>query len=118
MNEVFLVKWRDSSSQSGWRSIEDVSDEPLICESVGFVVKESNSSLVLALSLMDQEQASKPVGDTIIIPTESIISKQKLAGNATAEARASELWDLLHELAPFVPADFQSKVQSLLDAGV
>lgn len=33
-------------------------------------------------------------------------------------SKASELWDLLHELAPFVPGDFQSKVQSHLDAGV
>jgi hypothetical protein len=32
--------------------------------------------------------------------------------------RASELWDLLHELAPFVPSDFQSKVQAQLDAGI
>jgi hypothetical protein len=34
------------------------------------------------------------------------------------EAKASKLWDLLHELAPFVPADFQAKVQTMLDAGI
>lgn len=39
-------------------------------------------------------------------------------GFESASDRASELWDLLHELAPFVPGDFQSKVQSQLDAGI
>lgn len=72
------IQWKDSSSSSGWRSAEDINTEPLICESVGFLVKSDKNSTVLALSMANPDVCSRPIGDTIIIPTKCIVDMRTL----------------------------------------
>ena len=68
----------DSSSASGWRSQGDIRKDALLCESVGFLVGSNKDTNVLALILSDPEQCSKPIGDTITIPTKCIVNMRTL----------------------------------------
>ena len=78
LSKIKWIQWRDSSSQTGWRSLESVSTEALVCESVGFLVKSDKESTVLALSMSDPSECSHPIGDTITIPTKCIIDMRTL----------------------------------------
>lgn len=35
------IKWIDSIRSDGWQYYEDISAEPMECESIGFLIKES-----------------------------------------------------------------------------
>lgn len=47
------IEWTDAWSYSGWRSIHRVEEDPNVCRnhSVGFVVKETDESVMLAQSI-------------------------------------------------------------------
>ena len=51
-NKMYHVKWLDHSScySHGWGTLEDMNDDDLPCETVGFFVKETKTSIYLALS--------------------------------------------------------------------
>ena len=74
-HKVVLVEWIDSAGCSGWQ--EDPITTPLICQSVGFLVRKSKESITLALSFCD-DNCSKPYGDMIVIPRGCIKKKKVL----------------------------------------
>ncbi len=78
VSDVVLVRWVDSCGQPGWQSAIDIIDKPLTCQSVGFLVREDNESIVLALSRSDPSESSKPYGDMILIPSQCVLEKVKL----------------------------------------
>lgn len=52
--KIELVIWRDAGGESeGWESPEDISDENPIIKSVGWLVKETDNNITLAMDLAD-----------------------------------------------------------------
>ena len=64
---IVLVRWLDSSSQHGWLSEDEISKEPVLCETLGFLVKESADHIVVALNRGLSENI-QPWGEVISIP--------------------------------------------------
>ena len=73
--DIVIVKWEDHHSTNGWQDISDISEEPLINTSVGFLVKETPNHIILAQSLVgDGEQC----GDIISILKKTITYKKEV----------------------------------------
>jgi len=50
-NKAYYIKWLDHATcYYGWTDFDDVKDHDLPCESVGFFVKESETSLYFCMS--------------------------------------------------------------------
>ena len=51
-DKIYLIKWNDSATLRGWFDKRDVHKEstPLECESVGWIVRETDDEIVLAAS--------------------------------------------------------------------
>lgn len=54
---LVLVTWKDAKSEaSGWKSIDEVvSGHPATVKSVGWILRQTKSKLVIASSLKDDE---------------------------------------------------------------
>lgn len=52
--KIELVTWRDAGGEEqGWLSPEDIDDENPIIQSVGWVVKETDNNITLAMDWAD-----------------------------------------------------------------
>lgn len=52
--KIELIVWRDAGGeQDGWQAAEDVDDENPIITSVGWVVKETDNNVTLAMDCAD-----------------------------------------------------------------
>ena len=73
------VKWIDSLTQSGWQLLP-IPDEALchLCESVGFVVAETDRGLRLSCSMGDIGGSDEQVSGLVEIPKAAIISRKVL----------------------------------------
>jgi hypothetical protein len=71
--KIELITWRDAGGeQGGWQSPEEVDDVNPIIQSVGWVVKETDNNVTLAMDLSDD-------GDTHTrgrIPKGMIVTRQ------------------------------------------
>lgn len=74
--KIVWVQWLDSASAMGWMSRDSLPTEPLVCESVGFLLNDCDKQITLTLSLLDESEASKPFCDVIIIPKVSVIKSK------------------------------------------
>jgi hypothetical protein len=76
---IELITWRDAGGeQEGWQAPEDVDDENPIISSVGWVVKETDNNVTLAMDWADD-------GDTHTrgrIPKGMIVSRTTLREEA------------------------------------
>jgi len=74
---IELITWRDAGGeQEGWQAPEDVDDVNPIIKSIGWVVKETENNVTLAMDLSDD-------GDTHTrgrIPKGMIVSREVLSG--------------------------------------
>jgi hypothetical protein len=78
---MVYVRWRDSMRETGWRSMDEAVvdvDKPLDAHSVGFIVAESESALMLALNHQAIDGHLEMVGETLIIPREAIVEQRAL----------------------------------------
>lgn len=66
--KLCLVEWVDSSTEYGWHQAGCFDDSVPICQSVGFLLKETDITIVLAHSRSN----SGRYADTITIPKCSI----------------------------------------------
>ena len=75
--KIELVTWRDAGGeQEGWQDPSDIDDANPIITSVGWVVKETDNNLTLAMDIADD-------GDTHTrgrIPKGMIVSREVLKG--------------------------------------
>ncbi len=78
---LVLVKWVDSFGASAhWQSIDGFSREPIICNSVGWLVAETNDCIAVVPHLSEEGRGQIPqqgCGD-MTIPTRSIVSIEDL----------------------------------------
>lgn len=73
MDKVFL-KWIDPAISSGWEPISKY-DKPEfpICETVGFLLKETDAYLVVAFTHADGD-----VNGVLVLPRPALISMERL----------------------------------------
>jgi len=79
---IYLVEWVDSHSFGQWRSQHEwekhATPERLLCTSVGFVVVDNDSFLLLAQSRGNDVDDETCYSDTIMIPRVCIVSSRCL----------------------------------------
>lgn len=68
------ILWLDSAHVSGWISRADTI-EPVRCESIGWVARETGTAITLAISRNPGQW-----GGLIVIPKASILSRARIRG--------------------------------------
>lgn len=80
-HHAYTLKWRDSSTLRGWRSIDDPTHETSTITSVGWLVRQSPKTVTITTSISECGN----VADSLSIPREAILKMTKLknyiAGN-------------------------------------
>ena len=78
---MLYVEWVDSACLNGWLLPSDIdaAGSPTTCASAGFLVKETKTSLVLALNRGVSENVARPFGEVVTIPKVSITKRVRLA---------------------------------------
>lgn len=73
-----VVRWDDAVSTDGWKTIEELSDVVGVT-SIGQVVAAGQKQIVLAATVMDGDEKSKPLySEVIAIPAGFVTDIQKL----------------------------------------
>ena len=78
ITKVLHVTWRDSACGSRW-DLESNLTEVSVCQSVGFVIKETPKALYLCGDLDDEVSTSR----RMTIPKECIIKRRVLSAKTT-----------------------------------
>jgi hypothetical protein len=76
--QIMSVRWVDSATSEGWQDEQDVRKEALKVHTVGFLVRESESTLTLALTRSRLGEGATPWCHTIAIPKCSIYRREVL----------------------------------------
>lgn len=76
-----LIEWEDSAQPSSvWGWVDELSDPvPVLCQTVGFLVKETERCLVLALSIGDASSERPQANGVMQIPRSAVVSLTSLA---------------------------------------
>jgi len=71
---VIKINWRDANTENGWQGKESASKLALmLCDSVGFLLEETDEFFKIAQSINDGEY-----GDVTVIPKNQIIKRRFL----------------------------------------
>ncbi len=80
--KLLLVEWEDAAgpSTSGWRSTENVIQEPFMCRSIGWLVREGPTHITLAghIGNVDGDESDEQVSGYMHIPRGMIRRQQVL----------------------------------------
>lgn len=78
--DLVLVEWLDSGRNADWTPLDDVSEPaPVICQSVGWLVRKTKHAILLMANLSHPEGAAIHQGcGSLSIPTCSIASIKTL----------------------------------------
>ena len=49
--KIVELTWHDAWSDSGWKRIEDLADRPLVCSSIGYLIRETTAGYLIAGSI-------------------------------------------------------------------
>ena len=71
------VKWIDSCSSSTWKTSEDI-QEPVLCYTSGYVVKDTKLYVTIAASICLFTDDNHHISDQISIPKGCIVSRKKI----------------------------------------
>lgn len=72
---LVLIEWQDSYCATGWQHISTLDAEPLVCRSVGWLVRESAECKVVAPHLSAEHSEAPLQGNGVMaIPTRAILS--------------------------------------------
>ena len=76
-NKIVLIEWLDSHSGRGWQTLDELEGktEPLYCQSVGWLIKETKDCKVIVPHISGEENGDimlQGCGD-MIIPNKAII---------------------------------------------
>ena len=78
-DELSWIKWIDSQSWNGWRDRNDAlkwaKEETMICESVGWILYESEDRVVIS---SHKAHGADMVDDVWIIPKSAIIERMRI----------------------------------------
>ena len=75
--KLVYVRWIDSAapSDSSWHKVEDLSLEPLACDTVGYLVSETKTGVSIASSVMENGL----LYGVITIPKVAVLKRRTLA---------------------------------------
>lgn len=71
---LLRIEWNDATSTGNWALPEDVTNAPVLVESVGWKIKEDRLTITLAQS----RAANGRVADTISIPKVCVVKRRRL----------------------------------------
>ena len=76
-----LVEWEDSAQpSSAWGWVDEISHpEPVLCQTVGFLVKETERCLLVALSIGDALSERPQANGVMQIPRSAVVSLTSLS---------------------------------------
>lgn len=79
--QPILVEWEDSAQpSSAWSWVDEISDpHPVLCKTVGFLVKETDRCLLLALSIGDATSERPQANGVMQIPRSAVVKLTSLA---------------------------------------
>ena len=68
--EIVYVEWIDSTRTEGWSTAKEIQEacKPMKCRTVGFVARENDTEIVLALSAAHGEHVGSPYCSLMTIP--------------------------------------------------
>lgn len=69
---IEVITWKDATSEYGWREPDEIEIKPAINKSAGFLVKENDDGVIIA---MDYCPADGDYNSTGYIPKSLIISR-------------------------------------------
>ena len=67
MTRVVKIVWIDAESTTEWTPVDEL-NEPQVVHTLGFLVKESDTTYFISNSIYHDDKAKLHVGDTIAIP--------------------------------------------------
>lgn len=71
---LVLIEWEDSYCATGWQHIADLGVSPLVCRSVGWLVRESEDCKVVAPHISTEHSEAPLQGNGMMaIPTRAIL---------------------------------------------
>ena len=76
MDEIKIVriKWNDTTHYQGWHKPDELDNmSPLIIESVGWLIRENETAIFLAMS-----HGEYRIGDILIIPKKMVLERWEL----------------------------------------
>ncbi len=76
--KVFLVDWIDSCGQEGWISKDNLQVHATMCQTIGFLVGETDEAIALALNRSTMGEGYRPYGEIICIPKVAIKKMRQL----------------------------------------
>lgn len=74
---VEYIKWIDHFSVDEWKQVEDIDAAPAPVESVGWIVKENEAVVVLAVNACSKSEETE-VSCTMVIMRSCIIERKRL----------------------------------------
>lgn len=72
--DIVIVDWHDSMMSGGWRNDKDCKIDIVICQSVGFLVDETEDGICIALNRCTNDDCT-PFGHLVSIPKVAIIRR-------------------------------------------
>jgi hypothetical protein len=72
------VVWRDSRGGGGWVPASEIDAEPAEIHSVGWVVSETPTAIVLAASVESRDHGGRHVLDPLTIPLSAVLERRSL----------------------------------------
>ncbi len=76
--KLVVIKWIDSrGANARWQYLTDKEDLPVVCFSVGWIIKETKKYKTITPHLSDEQDSRQGCGD-MTIPTNAIESISKL----------------------------------------
>lgn len=74
-----LIYWRDAKYSAGWHTPGEVPSEPCEVETLGWLIKETDEAVIMALSISPDTQT---VGHVSVIPKSGITARFQLPSSA------------------------------------
>jgi hypothetical protein len=72
---LVLITWEDSATEHGWQFDKEVTLTPTPCQSIGWVIRETDDYIVLAGCVSQLSDEVKPSNNRrLVIPKKNILS--------------------------------------------
>lgn len=55
--KLVTVEWVDAHSEDAWTDIEEIDNSPMVCRTVGYLIKETKQTVSVAGTVSDDGQA-------------------------------------------------------------
>ena len=85
MRRVY-VEWIDSYTSTGWRDTDVLDAEPLMCYSIGYLVRDAEDGIVVAAHLGGDPAKPHQVCGAMTIPRSAVVRLEDLPTSSSASA--------------------------------